>query len=384
MPKKTKKRKQSWACVRHTGVIGVWLGTLWLAAGGAGDRIGKAKGKRAMTELIPVTLLTGFLGAGKTTLLNALLKHPGMGKVAVIINEFGDIGLDHDLIETSTETMVLLGSGCLCCTVRGDLGRTMGALAARRAAGELDFARVVIETTGMADPGPILQTLVLDADLEADYQLDGVVTVVDCANGAAILDSQFEAVQQVAMADLLVLTKADLALPTGRRRLEGRLRALNPAAHLLCADHGQIDPAALFGIAPNAGSDKAGALRWIAPFSAPPTGQGPHDRRITAQSIVFSAPLQPIAFDLWLEALLTGVGRDILRIKAVVHVEGMDHPFALHAVQQVIHPPVALPHWPAEDKSSRFVVIGRDLPEGFLAESLKRLTEGADIQHHIL
>ena len=336
-----------------------------------------------MTQTLPVTLLTGFLGAGKTTLLNALLKHSGMERAAVIINEFGDVALDHDLIESATESMVLLGSGCLCCTVRGDLARTMGDLSARRRAGMLDFTRVVIETTGMADPGPILQTLVLDPDLEADFHLDGVVCVVDAANGMATLDHQFEAVQQVAMADLLVLTKTDLALPAERRALAARLGALNPGAAQISADHGQIDPAALFGIAPDAGADRAAALRWLTPSQA----SGPlssHDGRITSQSVVIDEPLQPIAFDLWLEALLTGAGRDILRIKAVVHVEGMDHPFALHAVQQVVHPPLALPHWPADDTSSRFVIIGRDLPEGFLSQALSRLAERADIHHHRL
>jgi G3E family GTPase len=341
-----------------------------------------------MTQTLPVTLLTGFLGAGKTTLLNALLRHPGMERVAVIVNEFGEIGLDHDLIESATETMVLLGSGCLCCTVRGDLGRTMGDLSARRRAGELDFTRIIIETTGMADPGPILQTLVLDPDLEADFHLDGVVCVVDAANGRATLDRQFEAVQQVAMADLIVVTKTDLALPAERRALTGRLGALNPAAAQIIADHGQITPAALFGIAPDAGADRAAALRWLSPSqalsSATTAPRSGHDGRITSQSVVIAEPLQPIAFDLWLESLLTGAGRDILRIKAVVHVEGMDHPFALHAVQQVIHPPLALPHWPAHDRASRFVVIGRDLPEGFLTEALSRLSARVDIHHHSL
>jgi G3E family GTPase len=348
-----------------------------------------------MTAPLPVTLLTGFLGAGKTTVLNALLRNPEMARVAVVVNEFGEIALDHALIETSTEATVLLGSGCLCCTVRGDLADTLGSLALRRAAGELDFDRVVIETTGLADPGPILQTLVLDPDLGADFTLDAVVTAVDCANGDATLDHHFEAVQQVAMADVLLLTKGDLVLPAALRALEARLEALNPRALRHVAAHGQIAPSALFGIAPGVGFSAPEAMRWLspnpvrAPASVAPVvfapisgGSARHDGRITSQSIEIPAPLQPIAFDLWLEALLSGAGRDILRLKAVVHVEGMPHPFALHAVQQVIHPPVALPHWPATDTTSRFVVIGRDLPPAFLADALARLAEHPDVTLH--
>ncbi|MDO8885532.1 GTP-binding protein, partial [Candidatus Oleimmundimicrobium sp.] len=177
---------------------------------------------------IPVSLLTGFLGSGKTTLLNHLLGDPRMARAAVIINEFGEIGLDHDLVESATETMVLMQSGCLCCTVRGDLAQTLAELKARRDAGEADFDRVVIETTGIADPGPIVQTLVMDPLLSTDFALDGVLTTADCASGQATLDAHFEAVQQAAMADRLILTKTDLALPAEIAAFERRLAAINP------------------------------------------------------------------------------------------------------------------------------------------------------------
>lgn len=364
---------------------------------------------------IPVTLLTGFLGSGKTTLLNALLRHPGMDRVAVVVNEFGEIGLDHDLIESATETMVLMASGCLCCTVRGDLARTLDDLRQRREAGEIAFDRVVIETTGLADPGPVVQTLVMDPDLQHDFALDGVLTTVDCATGSATLDAQFESVQQAAMADRLILTKTDLATPAARAALEERLERLNPGAPRLVADNGRIDPAQLFGIAPQEGTGQAEALGWVgtaleAPRALPPLsglaqarpffgGQshglfaprpaapqpGPgHDARITSQSARIDHPLDPLVFDLWLETLMTGAGPNLLRLKGVIHVQGMDKPFALHGVQHIIHPPVPLPNWPRGDRASRVVVIGRDLPPGFLDQTLALLQSPPAAECHRL
>ena len=361
---------------------------------------------------IPVTLLTGFLGSGKTTLLNALLQNPDMDRAAVVINEFGEIGLDHDLIESSTEAMVLMRSGCLCCEVRGDLAQTLAALRDRRDAGEIDFDRVVIETTGIADPGPIVQTLVMDGELSYDFALDGVLTTADAATGAATLDKHFEAVQQIAMADRIILTKADLVTAARLDAFEKRIAQINPGAPRSRADHGAIDPGLLFGVSPRQDSTQSQALAWVAaapkkatlpplsglkgtnPFSMPqshglfasaaqPTSTS-HDGRISSQSIEIAEPISPIVFDLWLESLMNASAAEILRLKGVVHVEGMAHPFALHGVQHIFHPPVPLSHWPADDKTSRIVAIGRDLPSGYLSESLAFLRSKPDVTEHKL
>lgn len=360
---------------------------------------------------IPVTLLTGFLGSGKTTLLNNLIRDPGMGRVAVIINEFGDIGLDHDLIEEATEEMVLLQSGCLCCTIRGDLVAAMLALLRRRNTGKVTFDRVVIETTGLADPNPILQTLLVDPQLAEAFQIDGVVTTACAATGPQSLDAQFEAVNQVALADRIVLTKTDLVTETARNGFEDRLAKINPAAPRILADHGRVAPGVLFGISGLHSDANVGrTLSWVnaeaylptakdgamvtahdttllglfapapldplaslslgftqpkaaAPFSA-------HDSRITSVSITLDDPIPANLFDMWLETLIALRGPDILRMKGIVHVEGIDYPFAFHGVQHIFHPPVSLPHWPAHDRTSRIVVIGRDIPRDFLANSL--------------
>jgi G3E family GTPase len=345
----------------------------------------------------PVTLLTGFLGSGKTTLLNRLLRDASAGRVAVIVNEFGEVGLDHDLIESTAEALTLMRSGCLCCTVRGDLAGTLLDLGRRRAAGDIAFDRVVIETTGLADPTPILHTLTVDPMIADGYALDGVVTTADAVTGDATLDTQFEAVNQIAMADRIVVTKTDVAPHDRTAAFEARLRAINPAAPLLRPLSARFEPGALFDIGGLAAEGAPlRALSWLGGPGAshpaldrPLSGLKPadrrpapvgfaHDARIASLSCVIDRPIAPRMFDLWLETLMAMMGQDILRLKAIVHIEGIETPFALHGVRHVLEPPAPLPRWPSDDRATRIVIIGRDLPKALIEDGFAflRMAEG--------
>jgi G3E family GTPase len=368
---------------------------------------------------IPLTLITGYLGAGKTTLLNALLRDASAGRIAVVVNEFGDVGLDHDLIVETTEETVLLSFGCMCCTVRGDLVKALEGLFEKRSAGKLNFDRIVIETTGLADPAPILHTLIVTPGLGAALRMDGVVTVCDAVNGPATLDSGFESVQQVAMADVLVLSKTDLVTPSQAERFRTRLAALAPGADIVTATCGAVPVAELFG---HGAPDMNGALleaeAWVnapayalsslplpplakllGPLASGPThglfGLAPapsqslmaaivpaarHDNRVSAVSMVFGEPIHPMMLDIWLETLISTRGPDILRLKAVIWADGFDTPFVIHGVQHIIDPPIRLARWTGEDRKSRVVIIGRDLPRDLLLESLEVLKTRPRVQ----
>jgi G3E family GTPase len=357
---------------------------------------GSAPGTAAdpLASRLPVTIITGFLGSGKTTLLRRLLRHPGMNRAAVIINEFGDVALDHELVAASSEQMTLLGNGCLCCTLRTDLQETLRDLFVQRRAGEvIDFDRVFVETTGLADPVPVLHTLRTDGLLGAQYRLDGVVTLVDAVNGTGQLDTMPEAVRQAAVADRLVVTKTDIADEAACARLRRRLEALNPSALSVVAVDGDIDPDLLANIGPRAVSAQREELnRWLGPVAreatsamraaAPAPGVGRHDAAIRSFCLWFDKPFTWDALNAALQALSQLRGPDLLRVKGIVHVEGEPGPVVLQGAQHLFHPPVTLEGGRDTDPRSRIVFIVRNLTR----ESIEGLfaaveTLGAAIGH---
>jgi G3E family GTPase len=325
---------------------------------------------------LPVLVLTGFLGSGKTTLLNHLLRGPALSDAAVIVNEFGEIGIDHLLVEQAFEDAVLLKSGCICCTVRGDLVDTFETLVERRDKGEIPpFNRVVIETTGLAEPGPVMRTIMADPAVSDRFRLDGVVTTVDAVNGIGQLDNHPESQQQAALADRLVLTKTDLAEPAAVEALIARLRQLNPAAPLIRAVQGKVDAAQILDVGLyDPVKREADIQRWL-PAEAYDDHHHHHDVNrhgdIRAFCITRDQPVPWPEFRRWLDALASLRGPDLLRMKGVVNVEGEDQPIALHGVQHVFHPPAKLPRWPQGDsRQTRLVFIVRGIEKEAVEKSL--------------
>jgi G3E family GTPase len=312
---------------------------------------------------IPVTLITGFLGSGKTTLLGKLLRHPGMNRAAVVINEFGDVPLDHELVESSSEQMTLLSNGCLCCTLRTDLQETLRELFVKRRAGEvIDFDRVFVETTGLADPIPVMHTLQTDGLLGAQYRLNGVVTVVDAVNGMGQLDSQAEAVKQAAVADRVVVSKTDLAGSEAQKLIE-RVRAMNPYAEVKTAVNGDVDPAWLAAIAPSrASASEAELERWLPRVIDAVRGMPAHNTAgIESFCLWFDKPFTWPRLNAALQILAQLRGPDLLRMKGIVHVEGEAAPVVIQGAQHVFHPPVALAAGGTAEPRSRIVFIVRNI-----------------------
>lgn len=361
---------------------------------------------------IPVAILTGFLGAGKTTLLNFLLKDPFLANAAVIINEFGDVGIDHLLVERADENVIEMASGCLCCTIRGDLIDTIHDLLARRAQGKIKrFDRIVIETTGLADPAPVLHAVMSEPGLLAACRLEGVITVVDAFNGMATLDAHAEAVKQVAVADRIVLTKVDLL--EGREgedmlfAIIGRLRRLNPAARMLTTHRNEATAERLFTMGLFDPSKKTPDVQaWLA-AEAYLTGEkrgrrhrhhghdhghdhdhrhddvSRHDDHIRSFSFTENNPISPQGLELFMELLKSYHGANMLRMKGIVKVsDDPSRPMVLHGVQHVFHPPVRLQGWPDGDERTRLVFIVKDIEkpmiEGLFRAFTDQITGGAD------
>ena len=354
-------------------------------------------------DRVPVSILTGFLGSGKTTLLSKLMRNPAMDKVAVIVNEFGEIGIDDALIVESNEDTILLNSGCLCCTVRGDLVDTMRTLFMDRADGKVPaFDRLVVETTGLADPAPILHTMMADPFLVTRYRLDGVITVVDAHHAMSQFDKQFESVKQAAVADRIVLSKVDVTDSEMVATVRSRLTSVNPAAPVIEATHGDADPAELF----NAGlynplTKTADVAQWLKEEAYRDTeghvyhrqgdadghghghghghddhGHGHHghhhdvnrhDDHIHSFALYFDEPLKWGKIAGALDMMAQTHGANILRIKGLINVAEIDdQPVVVHAVQHMFHPPAKIDEWPSDDRRSRLVFIVRDLDKATL------------------
>ncbi|MDQ0321658.1 G3E family GTPase [Pararhizobium capsulatum DSM 1112] len=351
----------------------------------------------ASSNAVPVSILTGFLGAGKTTLLNRLLKDPDLSDTAVIINEFGDVSLDHLLVEASSDGIIELADGCVCCTVRGELVDTLADLMDRMQTGRIrPLKRVVIETTGLADPAPVLQSVIGNPILAQSYQLDGVVTVVDAVNGVSTLDNHEEAAKQVAMADRLVLSKATLASAEAIEALKARLLALNPRAQLIDGDTPFAGKAELFNCGLYDPTTKiADVGRWLQDEARHDHAghdhcghdhdghdhhhhhdENRHGSDIRSFSIVHDRPIDPMALDMFIDLLRSAHGEKLLRMKAVVAMSDRpERPLILHGVQSVFHPPQRLAAWPdPNDRRTRMVIITKGLEEAFVRDLFNAFT----------
>lgn len=351
--------------------------------------------RRTPEHALPVFLLTGFLGSGKTTLLNYLLGHPDMDQAAVLINEFGDVGLDHLIVRELDKDVVLLKSGCICCTVQGQLVDGLKELYLKRAAGQIPhFQRIVIETTGLADPLPIINCIMRDPLFKRIYTVDTVVTTVDGVFGQAQLDRQEEAVRQAAIADHILITKSDLVDAASVDDLRLRLQRVNPGARIIFAHFGQVSPATLFGdaffdiqrksidIQQSLAEDGVSSQHHDHHFSGLPAHKthsrdhddhlnvNRHDAHISSFCLTIVRPLRWETFNEWYGELAEKKGDHLLRVKGILNVVGEARPLFLHCVQSVVHEPTPLPSWPDDDRTSRIVFITRDLAREEIENSL--------------
>lgn len=323
--------------------------------------------------LIPVNVVTGFLGSGKTTLLRRLLAARGMGKTAVLVNEFGEVGLDHHLLQRIDAATVLLKSGCLCCTIRGDLADAIRDLYGRRERGEVPlFRRLVIETAGLADPAPIVATLASEPVIRHHFRLANIITVVDAVNGPATLDRYEESVKQVAVADRLAVSKSDIVDKAALAALRLRLTRLNPTAAI--EEAGRARPGRLLADDLQDPAPKSEAVRrWLDEAERHEhAGHDPsrHGPDIASFCIALDRPLEWSAVAIWLTMLLNRHGGNILRVKGLLDIAGSDTPVVIHGVQHTVHPPAHLDAWPEGRRGTRIVFIGKGLDKAAFEASL--------------
>ena len=325
-------------------------------------------GRDPLRSRIPVTVITGFLGSGKTTLLNALLARPEAANTAVIINEYGEVGVDHDLVQGITESVTLLDNGCVCCVLRGDLEQALRDLFLARRAGEISsFERVILETTGLADPAPVMQTLSTDPPLVEHYRLDGVITLVDGVQGSAQLAGMPEAVKQAAVADRLVITKSDLAEPLAVAALTLELQKINPTARLQSAVAGAVEPDFVLAVGLDRARVQPEAIdRWLGTAQEAHGGHH-HTHNISTFTLWFDRPFERAVFERCIEVLTSLRGSDVLRVKGLVNVADEPGPVVVQGVQHLFHPPVTLAAWPGDDRRTRLVFITRGIARATVA-----------------
>ena len=336
-------------------------------------------------HLIPVTILTGFLGSGKTTILSRLVRDPDFVDTAIIVNEFGEVGIDHTLLEASEETIIDLSCGCICCTIRGDLMSTLTDLYDRRAAGTLrPFQRVVIETTGLADPAPIIHTIMQEPTIFRSFRLARIVTVLDAANGMSTLHDYPEAVKQVAVAAGLLLTKVDLVEDPGvLQKFMAQLQKINPRAPRTTCPHGSVSPSFLFSGGVYDPDEKgADALEWLSgsdPLSHDnKLGTHRHNADISTFVIRRKSPVSRGALSGFMQMLAEQKGEELLRLKGLVKLkDDPTKPALVHGVQHVVHPVTRLDHWPQTSDTTKLVFIVRNIEKDWIEDLWDKISESA-------
>ncbi len=337
--------------------------------------------ENALTHL-PIHIITGFLGSGKTTLLNQLLQQPGMEETVVIVNEFGEIGIDHLLVKATTENMVLLEGGCLCCSVRTDLVNTLEDLFHKQACKKIPkFKQIIVETTGIADPAPILRTLINDPFIARHYRLGVIITTVDAVYGTEQLDEYQESVKQAALANMLIVTKIDLVDAAKLAVLKQRLRGLNPSASIdeLNLNEQKLDPRSLFERdCYNPETQRLDVNRWLqadiySDNQSPPSLNHIHDAYIKSFCIEHDEPLHWLTLEHWIQQLTRLRGKDLLRVKGIAYTYETDLPVLIQGVQHIFQPPVTLDAWPTDERRSQIVFITRNIEKTTIERVLAAL-----------